>query len=345
MSRLQKAAKSAYAALTTFTNVQEGEDVLIITDESGMEENGEIVQCLFGIAEQIGANPTTVIMKDAKPGASQEFLPVAAKEAMQDTDVLIGITLTTIASVTHHELPDRLRREEQLRSLVMAKRDFETLTSRFALEPDFAEITEIGWKIRREFSQGEEIHVTSENGTDFTMRIDELGRPHGRDDESDTPDRDWKKKMAHEPGGFTTMTWGESGQAPNIGSAEGTAVIDGPMNEFDWPSSPIELKMENGVVTETRGESRVAQRIRDVIAKNENAENLCEISLGTNPIDTDSRDVNIVKKSLGTAHIAIGNGTAYGQDVYSDVHIDMVLMEPTIEVDDTRILTNGEFVL
>ena len=105
-----------------------------------------------------------------RPGASQEYLPVAAKEAMQDMDVLIGITLTTIASVTHHRLPDRLRREEQLRSLVMAKRDFETLTRRFALKPDFVEITEIGWKIRRELA--EERRSTSPTRT---VRISRCG--------------------------------------------------------------------------------------------------------------------------------------------------------------------------
>ena len=64
--------------------------------------------------------------------------------------------------------------------------------------------------------------------------------------------------------------------------------------------------------------------------KMKNAENLCKIALDTDPIDTNSIDINIMRESLSTAHTAIGNGTAYGQDVYSNVHIDMVLMESTI---------------
>ena len=327
-----KATRTAYAALTKFTDVQEGEDVLIITDETGMEENGEIVTSMFGIAKQLGANPTTIVMEDADPGASQAYLPEAAKEGMKSTDVLIGITKTTIASVTHHELPDRLRENGELRSLVMAKRSYETLTSRFTLEADYERILEIQEIFAELFNDATEVRLTSESGMDVTMRVDAHPRAH-------------KGDFATERGGFTTMTWGEYGQAPNAGTANVTFVIDGPVLEYGWPSPPLEVEVEDGQVTDIYGDTKMARQLTTLIEENENADNIAEMALGTNPIQSSSRDPNIVKKMLGTAHTAIGSGQAYGQDVDSPVHLDLIMTAPSVELDGKQILDEGELVL
>lgn len=332
MNSDSKATRAAYAALTQFTDVQPGEDVLIIADESGMEENGAIVEAMFGIAKQLGATPTTIVMKDAEPGASQAYLPEAAKAGMKSTDVLIGITLTTIASVTHHELPDRLREEGQLRGLVMAKRSYDTLTSRFALEADYDRITEIRNTFSDIFMDGKEVHLTSELGMDVTMGIEEHSRAHGGG-------------FATEPGGFTTMTWGEYGQAPDAGSANGTFVIDGPILEYGWPSPPLEVEVEDGRITHITGDQKMANALLTLIEENENADNIAEMALGTNPIQTNSRDPNIVKKTLGTAHTAMGSGQAYGQPVDSPVHLDLTMVTPSVAVDGQQILEEGELLL
>lgn len=333
MGRPVKAARVAHLALTKFTDVQADEDVLIIADESGIEENGAIVDALFSIATQMGANPTTLVIEDAVPGASQEVLPEAAKAAMQTTDVLIGITLTTHASVTHHEFPDRLREEGQLRSLVMAKRDYEVLTHRFTLEPDHDRILEIREAIAEIFHNGEEVHLTSEAGMDVTMEIDEHGQPHGGG------------AYPTEPGGFTVISWGEHGQAPNAGSAEGTFVIDGPVQEYGWPDSPLEIEVEDGRITDITGSGQIARALNRLIEEHENADNIAEIALGTNPIQTELRGANIVKNTLGTVHTAMGSGAAYGQGVESPVHLDLIMVEPSISVDGQVVLENGEFQL
>lgn len=333
MNRPVKAARTAHLALTKFTDVQPDEDVLIITDESGVEENGAIVDALFSIATQMDANPTSIVIEDADPGASQEHLPEAAKAAMETTDVLIGVTLTTHASVTHHPFPDGLREDGKLRSLVMAKRDYETLTHRFTLEPDYDRILAISDAFAEACAEGEEVHLSSDNGMDVTMRIDELGAPHGGGD------------FATEPGDFTVISWGEHGQAPNGGSAEGTFVIDGPVQEYGWPDAPLELDVEAGRITEIRGEGQIARELRRLIDEHENADNIAEIALGTNPIRTDLEDPNVFKNTLGTAHTAMGAGAAYGQDVESDVHLDLMMAEPTVAVDGHILIEGGDLAI
>lgn len=333
MSRPVKATRVAHLALSRFTDVQEDEDVLIITDESGIEENGAIVDALFSLATQMGANPTTMVIEDATPGAAQEHLPEAAKAAMETTDVLIGITLTTHASVTHHEFPDGLREEGKLRSLVMAKRDYDVLTHRFTLEPDHDRILDIRAAISERFHNGTEVHLTSQAGMDVTMRIDELGAPHGGG------------AYPREPGGFSVISWGEHGQAPNAGSAEGTFVIDGPVQEFGWPEDPLEIEVENGRITHLEGTGQIARELNRLLAEKENADNIAEIALGTNPIQTNLRGANIVKNTLGTAHTAMGSGAAYGQGVSSPVHLDLIMVEPTVAVDGEVLVEDGEFQL
>jgi len=336
MGKTQKASRTAYMALTKFTDVQDGENVCIIADESGMEENGDIVEAMFGIAKQRGANPNVVVIEDVGPDQGEDdVLTEAAIAGIEAADVLIGITLTSISSVTHHEIPDTLREQGEHRGLVMAKRSYETLTSPFTLDADYERIMEIEDTIGEILADGEEAHVTSRKGTDVTMRIDELGQPHGGGG----------GRFATEAGGFTTITWGEAGQAPNAGSADGTFVVDGPVQDHGWPDPPLEVEVRDGRVTNLSGNSEFARMVGNTVEENENGGNIAEFALGTNPIQVESDDENIVKKTLGTFHTAIGSGAAYGQDVHSPVHHDLVLLSPTVEIDGRSILDEGEYVL
>ena len=336
MGKTEKAARTAYMALTKFTDVKKGENVCLITDESGKEENGEIVDAMFGIAKQMGANPSLIVIEDVGPDQGEDdVLTEAAIAGIEAADVLIGITLTSISSVTHHEIPDSLREQGEHRGLVMAKRSYETLTSPFTLDADYELIDEIQNRIGEILDNGEVAHVTSEKGTDVTMRIDELGRPHGGGG----------GRFATEPGGFTTITWGETGQAPNVGSTNGTFIVDGPLQDHGWPDTPLEVEVKNGRVTDLSGNSEFARMVGTTIEENENGGNIAEFALGTNPIQVESEDENIVKKTLGTMHTAIGSGAAYGQDVDSPVHHDLVLLSPTVEIDGQTILDEGEYVL
>jgi len=332
MSGSQKAVRAAQAALTTFTEVEPGEDVLIVADESGMEENGAIVDALFGIAEQMGAHPTTVVMEDVPPGGSVGSLPAAVEAGMRDTDVLIGITLTTLASVTHHEVPDGLREAGELRGLVMANRSYETLTSDFSLSADYERILDVQAAFADRFGDGEEVHLTSSLGMDVTMGIAEHAEVH-------------PGGFATEPGEFTTVTWAEYGQAPDAGTAEGTFVVDGPVQEHGWPDSPLSVEVRSGRITDVAGGGTIASRLRGLLSEYENADNVAEVALGANPVRTDSRDMNVVKNTLGTAHTAMGSGAAYGQGVDSPVHLDLIMLAPSVAVDGEQVLAEGELVL
>lgn len=333
MASVQKAVRTAYEAVVRLADVQPGETVMIVADESGWEENGDVIDAIFGVVRQRRAVPTLVTMRDVEAGGAQGYLPDAVSESMESADVVIGVTKTTAAPVLHHPLPERLRDEGKIRVVALIKRSFEALTSPTALEPDRERILETGQEIRGLWNEGKEIHVTSEVGTDFTARIDEHEALN--------------TGYAHEPGDWTTVTWGEVVQGPTIGTTEGVAVIDGPVLEYGTPSSPIAVHMEQGTIVDITGDDPIVDELLADLEEHENAENVGEIAVGLNPVAkaSPSQDPNIRKKALGSAHIAMGDGQFYDQSVASDVHIDLVMNTPTVEVDGRTVFDEGEYVL
>ncbi|MFC7133262.1 MULTISPECIES: aminopeptidase [Salinibaculum] len=328
MSEVTKAVRVANRAVRTLLDVQQTDTVLVVTDESGMRENGAIVDAVVGTARDIGAETNLITIEDVPTGV--EYVPEMVESAMGMADVLIGITKTTAASVIHNEVPEQLEAAGQLRRLYMVKRSFDALTSPNVLEADYEEMLALGTRIREFVEDKSRIEITSTAGTDVTASIE---------------DAHWKQSsFAHEPGQMTGISWGEVNSAPVVGTMEGTAVIDGPILEYGWPSPPLELTIREGKVVDVSGDDSIAPRIQRLIEDNENAENIGEIAFSLND-HADLRETNIWKKGRGRLHIAIGNGTSYGQNVVSPVHEDLVMNVPTVVVDGETLIDEGEFVL
>ncbi|RMF38299.1 MAG: leucyl aminopeptidase, partial [Chloroflexi bacterium] len=51
------------------------------------------------------------------------------------------------------------------------------------------------------------------------------------------------------------------------------------------------------------------------------------------------------KKARGNVHIALGDNIFYGGQTRSAVHMDMVLYEPTVTIDDRAVVVGGEIRL
>ena len=80
-------------------------------------------------------------------------------------------------------------------------------------------------------------------------------------------------------------------------------------------------------------------------AHGERGHNLAELGVGTNDRATMTGNVLEDEKILGTAHVAFGASAAIGGTVAVPVHIDVVVLEPTLTVDATTVVDAGRFVL
>jgi leucyl aminopeptidase (aminopeptidase T) len=168
--------------------------------------------------------------------------------------------------------------------------------------------------VARLLTEAAEAHVTCPAGTDF--RLDLTGRA-GISDDGDL----------RAPGSFGNLPCGEGFIAPRHG--EGTLVI----------ADGTTLTVEDGRLT--NGEPLRST----LLTAGELGTNLAELGVGTNEKATLTGNILEDEKMLGTVHVAFGASAGIGGTVSVPIHIDSVVLEPTLTVDGTTIIAQGRFLL
>jgi leucyl aminopeptidase (aminopeptidase T) len=321
----QAVERLSEVVVDTLLATQKGERALIVTDRSGRLENGDIIDAITDRARQAGAETLLIEMRDSEK-FGVEYLPEEIQKIMPDQDIIISLTRTTSAPLPHHAVPIGLVRSGQVRGVFMVKRSRADLLHECVLDADYAEMSRVADYWQEAFHNGEEVRVTSAAGTDFTASI--KGQPSHR------------SNFAHQAGRMSPVNWGEVYQGPVVGTTNGRFVCDGPVLGFECTESPVIVDIKDGLATKVSGDPKVATALTELIENNENGENIAEIALGINAKAND-HSCNTYKKGLGRLHIAVGNGLVYNQTVNSDIHIDLIMHEPTVEIDGRVIMRDG----
>ncbi|MCP5097338.1 MAG: aminopeptidase [Chloroflexi bacterium] len=148
--------------------------------------------------------------------------------------------------------------------------------------------------------------------------------------------------FATEPGLEAAFSDGEVSQMPQVNTAAGVLVIDGPIAHIGQPDSPITLQVQKGRVISVSGECRQADELRHIITSIKDADNIAEIGIGLNDACRRNGDFEEEKKGRGNVHVAIGDNVFYGGAVRCAVHMDMVIYQPTVYLDDRIIVDAGQ---
>jgi leucyl aminopeptidase (aminopeptidase T) len=64
--------------------------------------------------------------------------------------------------------------------------------------------------------------------------------------------------------------------------------------------------------------------------------------VGTNPQARKSSNVSEDKKRLGSIHIALGDNMTLGGKIHSSTHLDGVIENPTLYVDNRLLIADGK---
>lgn len=173
--------------------------------------------------------------------------------------------------------------------------------------------------------------VTCEHGTDLTLDLT------GRDAISDDGD-------LRAEGAFGNLPCGEGFASPRAG--------DGTIAAHVLPTSgvheaPVVLTVEGGMLTAAKGGPAGAAEafLAALDAHGPAARTIAELGIGTNENARITGNVLEDEKVLGTAHIAFGASAGIGGDVAVPVHLDVVVLKPTVHVDGTLVVDRGRFVL
>jgi leucyl aminopeptidase (aminopeptidase T) len=104
---------------------------------------------------------------------------------------------------------------------------------------------------------------------------------------------------------------------------------------------PIKMTVESGYVTEITG-GHGARMLEDAIADlGKPARNIAELGVGTNDRAIITGKVLEDEKVLGTVHLALGNNVGFGGTCDVPVHLDGIILRPTLVIDDEVIIKEG----
>ena len=313
--------KGAKTLVDNCTMVKPGETVLIVTDMS----KTTIAKAIAALVMERDAEPIIMVMKP-RDRAGQEP-PVSVAEAMKSADVVF----TPVSySITHTHA---VKNAAAAGTRIIVMTDFtEGMMVGGGLDANFQELKPICLGVAKKFKDGKQIHLTSPGGTDLTMDI--------------TDRRGNALYCIVEPGEFSTVPTVEANTSPVEGSANGRIVVDAsiPYLGIGIIEEPIIVEVKNGFITSIKG-GRQAQILKNNLAaqKDPNVYNIAEIGVGLNP---ECRMCGIMLEDEGvvsTCHIGIGTSITLGGTVKSPIHYDLLMWDPSIEVDG-RILIKGKNV-
>ena len=205
----------------------------------------------------------------------------------------------------------------------------EVLASK-ALLVDFKKIKNASVKIAHLLSAAMEIRLITTKGTDLTLNIS--GRKANA-----APGFCFDEVLLASPPDAETNI------APNEFLTNGIVVIDGsiPCREIGILQSPIQLKIQNGYVTEISGEKADVLKALYDAKNNSNYRIVAEFGIGLNKQATLTGSMLEDEGTLGTVHLGMGSNKTIGGINDVPFHLDHVLCEATIYLDGNILMQDG----
>lgn len=195
---------------------------------------------------------------------------------------------------------------------------------------DYKEIHKRTGKLAKILKGTKRIHLTTRTGTDVEIV---------------TEGREWflDTGMLSKSGSFSNLPAGEIYVAPREGRSSGVVVFDASFSGIGMMNSPITIEIEKGVAKNIKGDRGKLTCMLD--APGPNGRNLAELGIGTNDKARITGNVLEDEKVMGTIHLAFGDNANFGGKVKVDVHLDGMVLKPTLEADGREIMKDGRLLI
>lgn len=196
-----------------------------------------------------------------------------------------------------------------------------------ALNADYRRIERLTKKVGRMMNATKCARIESESGTKLVLDVS------GRSACLDTG-------IVTGRGMFSNLPAGEAYIAPLEGRSRGRLVVDGSFAPIGAVAEPVVVEVKRGKITSLKGNRRMSTLFARY-GKNERT--LCEFGIGTNYKAKITGNVLEDEKVLGTIHVAFGNNLAFGGKNRARIHLDAVIRNPSVWLDDKLIIRKGKF--
>ena len=310
--------KGTEIILKTCLAAKPGERVLIVTDTA----KKDIGQALFEKAIQLELEAMMLVMKPTRvPGREP---PEAVAEAMKKCDVVL---CPTQDSLTHTQA--RKAACDSGARIATMPGITEDMFSKGALTADYREVAVLSDRVTELLNQAETVRIEKE-GKSLTMSI------KGRQGIS-------SRGLYHQPGSSGNLPTGEAYIAPVEGTAEGEIIIDGSIANIGILKAPLHVNVEKGLAVNFKGPDGV--RLENILGPNKSARNIGELGIGTNLMARLIGNILEDEKVYGTVHIAFGSNATFGGLTQAGIHIDGIILRPSLYLDEKLVVENGKILL
>ena len=314
MSELEQAVTTV---IRRCLGVLPDERVVVVADEG----TRALADALRAAAASTGAEAVLAVM-DAREEHGQEP-PDAIVAALAAADVFIAPTTKSLS----HTRARKAATAGGARGATLPGVTEDMLARLMAC--DFPMLQRRSIAVAELLTGASEARVTGPRGTD--LRLDLSGRAGIPDDGDLTGER-----------AFGNLPCGEGFVSPLAGEGR---MVAGSLAGIGLPhGEPPVLSVEHGRLAEATGPEG-EQLLSKLRAAGELGTNLAELGVGTNEKATLTGNILEDEKILGTVHVAFGASAGIGGTVSVPIHLDCVVLEPTLDIGSTRVIEAGRFVL
>jgi leucyl aminopeptidase (aminopeptidase T) len=310
-------AAPAEAAVTCL-GVGPTDDVLVVYND----DQRAIAESLADAARPRARDVT--LLEFAPTSRHGEEPPSDVAEAMARADVVLA---PTSRGLTHTQA--RIKASSRGARVATLPTITEEIFAR-ALLVDYAELKRKGEWLADRMTEASTARVTSAAGTDIVLSLD--GRA-GRSDDGNLQQR----------GTMGNLPAGEGYIAPLETVGDGVIVFDASLAGYGRLPTPFRVSVEHGRVV--HADTDVGAWLLETLdAGGEHGRSLAELGIGTNPAATVTGNVLEDEKAIGTIHLAFGASASLGGVNVATVHIDGVMLQPTVELDGEGVIDDGRLL-
>lgn len=304
--------------------LKSGETVCLLRDTE--EESRAFAAILSAAALRVGAEPVSLIIVPRTVGGQE--LPETAAGAFFRSSAVINLTQWPIV----HSRAVSAALGAGCRTCNLRGFNDGMLESP-GVTTDYEVVRKNALAVDALLEQSREIRFTTADGCDLTMKL------CGRKGKAQTG-------FADGPGKFSGLPDGESTVAPLEGTTEGCIVNPYIIDKIGRVDEPFRMEIKDGWIVNVEG-GKQAQRLLELFEKSDpNARRFAsQFALGMNPDCRIFPDTKEVSKRLGTLHVALGDNISLGGAVQCGLHIDIVILNPTVWLDGKRVLEDGKLYL
>lgn len=310
--------KTGYRIVTEdCMGVKNDETVLILTDD----HKQEIGMALYEEAKKISKEAVLMVMKPRS--VSGEEPPQVVAETMKNFDVIICPTST---SITHTNAKiNAVKAGARLASMPGITED---MFREGAITADYNEVEALTLKVTHLLTHAKTAKIIKDDHTLQMSLENRKGIP--------------STGMYKNPGEAGNLPSGEAYIAPVEDSANGSTIIDGSMVGVGLLKSPLYVEIKDGKLVKLEGED--ANKLQILFNNDKNA-TIGELGIGTNHAARLTGVILEDEKIYGTVHIAFGTNISFGGTNKADCHLDGIIKNPTLYLDDKLVIENGKIII